>query len=219
MLAQQRVLLGFDDVHIARQMTEAYYQKEQIEFSDYQSSLLDYVYNLDWRNQSTEQRSSRTIDGKWEQVGFGATRHHTVRLLLAKLNLRSGDHFLDAGAGFGRLIIALGLLRPEVRFTGVEIVEERATFAKAAIARYALANTEMIHGSILGEAARTPIAHATVLFLFNPFSSETRSDFESYLNSTPLKLHTIVTSYTSIDIAHFRERSLDSTVLMYTRRD
>ncbi|MEM6293153.1 MAG: hypothetical protein AAGA54_17895 [Myxococcota bacterium] len=67
------------------------------------------------------------LEGKWCWQGPGEdvtqTRYEDFVALARTLD--TGTHIVDLGSGFGRLGFVLGLLRPDVRFTGLEVVRER----------------------------------------------------------------------------------------------
>lgn len=64
------------------------------------------------------------------------TPYTEIRTLLSLLNLKSNDHVVDLGAGYGRMAFVLAAHYPEVRFTGYEVVQERVDEGQRVLTSY-----------------------------------------------------------------------------------
>tara|TARA_B110001454_G_scaffold219194_1_gene251262 strand:+ start:15337 stop:16410 length:1074 start_codon:yes stop_codon:yes gene_type:complete len=69
----------------------------------------------------------------YEGAGVGVqSSYATTVLALRYLNLAKGSRFIDLGSGYGRIGLVIGLMRPDIQFTGYEFVKERVDIANKA---------------------------------------------------------------------------------------
>jgi hypothetical protein len=97
------------------------------------------------------------------------TPYPVARGLFEMLALGADDVLLDLGCAEGRVIL-YGAVVTQARFVGIEIVEERASIARAAAAALGLADrVEVLRANVLDAA----LERGTVFYLFRPFGEET----------------------------------------------
>lgn len=105
---------------------------ESAKLSLYRSfDVLDQIFELNYL-----QNEVAHIDQKerlYEGAGLGVQSSYATTLLaLRYLNLGKGSKFIDLGSGYGRVGLVLGLMRPDIQFTGYEFVKERVEIANKA---------------------------------------------------------------------------------------
>lgn len=106
-----------------------------------------------------------------ESIVNVATPYEVCRNLVDALDLTADDRFVDLGCGMGRILLYAALLTP-ARFRGVEMVEDRVTAARRAVAHLGLGDrVSLTHGNALDD----PLDDGTVYFMFRPFSVETEA--------------------------------------------
>lgn len=85
------------------------------------------------------------------------------------LGLEKGAQVVDLGSGVGRIPITLGLLYPQVRFSGIEIMKERHIMAERARKGLRIPNV----GFICANLSKRGLPQADYYYLFNPFIGDT----------------------------------------------
>lgn len=106
----------------------------------------------------------------WQESGADVTQTRYEDLVALARSLRSGEHIVDLGSGFGRLGFVLGLLRPNVRFTGLEIVRERVIESARATEALGL-DRSVAHEH--ADLEHDPVPVADSYFLFFSFPEQT----------------------------------------------
>jgi tRNA G46 methylase TrmB len=104
------------------------------------------------------------------QTGYGPSPLKILEKSLKRLPLSKGDTILDVGSGWGRILMSGAILHPELNFSGVEFVPERASFLTSAIERLKLPNAENMQMDASEAEIEPEIKKAKVIFLFNSFS-------------------------------------------------
>lgn len=99
-----------------------------------------------------------------QRLERGDIPYCAVRSLYRRLAPDDRAHVLDLGSGYGRLGLYGGALLG-VRFTGIEIVPERARAARRAAAALGLGGVEFE----VGDALAAPWPHATCICWMNSF--------------------------------------------------
>jgi hypothetical protein len=128
--------------------------------------LLGIRYDLDLQMASDPDQRERLYEG----AGIGVqTSYSSILLALDRANIKKGARVLDLGSGYGRVGFVLGLLRPDISFTGYEYVNHRVLDSKAVCKRLALANIEFETRDL--SAFQLP--RADVYYMYDPFSRET----------------------------------------------
>ena len=108
----------------------------------------------------------------WYAPGGGQqTNWKGVFEVVDAMNLQPGQIVTDLGSGIGRLGFAIGLLRPDVQFVGLEIVKPRVEFAAAAAEKMGFANVHFVAGNLADHSLQLP--HADHIYMFNPTTQET----------------------------------------------
>lgn len=92
---------------------------------------LDQVFELEYLlNEATDVQQKERL---YEGAGVGVQSSYATTLLaLRYLNLHRGSRFIDLGSGYGRVGLVVGLMRPDIQFTGYEFVKERVDIANTA---------------------------------------------------------------------------------------
>jgi hypothetical protein len=98
-LSDLRKIYQFDLAHIAREFTKAYLTWDVNRDRDYSRGLLDFIYDLDWRLESEEGGIEKSINNRFEQIGYGGTPGHILKRLVSESVLAPGETFIDVGSG------------------------------------------------------------------------------------------------------------------------
>lgn len=142
--------------------------------------ILDEVFNLDYKaeakvNQSGEERLYE-MSGATVQSSYS-----TMLLALRYLRIPTGSRFVDLGAGFGRVGLTIGLLRPDIDFTGYEFVAQRVNIATAASKN--LSMDKHVHFFTQDLAVKDfTIPDAETYYMYDPFTEETYNHILAQLN-------------------------------------
>lgn len=94
------------------------------------------------------------------------TPYHELAEILLFLNPEPGTRFVDLGAGYGRLGIALHDLAPESSFIGYEYVQERVEEAHRIFKKLELKNAQIFCQDILQENFLIPRADYYFIYDF-----------------------------------------------------
>jgi SAM-dependent methyltransferase/anti-sigma regulatory factor (Ser/Thr protein kinase) len=132
------------------------------------SKLREIVFGLDVA--STEAALPAWATRRVE-VDFVPTQPETVRHIAKVLSLGPDDHFQDLGAGYGELLLLLAMLT-EARFTGFEVVAERARVGQAAADRLAPQRV-MLKQKDCAKLTLEDLGDGTVFYLYIPFHADT----------------------------------------------
>ncbi len=99
--------------------------------------VLDEIFELEYLlNEVPEINQKERL---YEGAGAGVqSSYATTVLALRYLNLAKGSRFVDLGSGYGRIGLVVGLMRPDLQFTGYEFVKERVEIANKASAHFSL---------------------------------------------------------------------------------
>lgn len=102
------------------------------------------------------------------------TPHHEILRELEKIFPTTPDfHLIDAGAGVGRVGVAMMAFFPEAKFTGFEFVKGRVDAANAWAQRFGLTDRfTMIHQDLTARDFKFP--EADILFMYQPFHSSAK---------------------------------------------
>lgn len=91
--------------------------------------------------------------------------------IINQMNPLPGELVVDIGSGVGRLGLMLGLLRPEVEFVGMELVEARVDAAHEAAVESGFKNVEFEQANLADPKVDLPVAD--YFYMFNPFTPKT----------------------------------------------
>lgn len=126
--------------------------------------VIDRIFELDYiLNEVPE------IDQKerlYEGAGLGVqSSYATTVLALQYLNLPKGSKFIDLGSGYGRIGLVLGLMRPDIQFTGYEYVAERVEIANKARTHLTLdQHVRFIAQDLVSTDFKIPVADTYYIF-------------------------------------------------------
>lgn len=98
------------------------------------------------------------------------TPYSEIMAMLRVLDPQPGEHWLDLGAAYGRMGIVLGLLRPEVQFTGFEIVPERVNEGNRIYTQWGIAKAKLSHEDLA--CSDFPLGQADLYFIYDFGSKE-----------------------------------------------
>lgn len=129
---------------------------------------LDQIFELEYiLNEIPE------IDQKerlYEGAGVGVQSSYATTLLaLRYLNLSKKSRFIDLGSGYGRIGFVIGLMRPDIQFTGYEYVKERVNIANKICSHLLLDQ----HVHFIAQDLSSPefkIPMADTYYIFDAFS-------------------------------------------------
>lgn len=134
---------------------------------------LDEVFDL---NYSADQGMASSITGTerlYEGAGIGVQSGYSSALIaLRYLNLKKGSRFIDLGAGYGRVGLVVGLMRPDVEFIGYEFVPHRVDIATTASAKLGIDQHVSFRTQDLA-ASDFKIPVADVYYIYDSFSEAT----------------------------------------------
>jgi hypothetical protein len=133
---------------------------------------LDQLFGFDY---SRDQMMPSIASIERVYAGAGAGVQSSYATILRSFELipdRATDRWVDLGSGFGRVGLALGLLRPENKFIGFEIVPHRVASANAASFRAGLDRRVKFEARDLSDA-NFEIPEADVYYMWDPFTRET----------------------------------------------
>jgi tRNA/tmRNA/rRNA uracil-C5-methylase (TrmA/RlmC/RlmD family) len=133
---------------------------------DQMDEILGIRYELDAGMITSPSQTERLYEG----AGAGVqTSYSSILLALDRANVAKDARILDLGSGYGRVGFVLGLLRPDIHFTGIEYVDHRVKDSREVAARAGLSRTEF-----LTEDLNTFIVpEADVYYMYDPFSRGT----------------------------------------------
>lgn len=85
--------------------------------------------------------------------------------MIERLEPAPGETWVDLGAGYGRLGLALALLRPEVHFLGVELVEARVREGARVLTDWGASRAQLVVGDVAADAE--PLPKGDLYFLYD----------------------------------------------------
>lgn len=88
-----------------------------------------------------------------------------------EMNLKSGELVSDLGSGIGRLGLLIGLMRPDVSFVGLEIVDERVKYATQAATELGFSNVKYYTANLSDPLLDLP--QADHFYMYNPTNRRT----------------------------------------------
>ena len=130
-------------------------------------SLPDWITGAD----SSLKASNNYLDPEsGHQTGYGASPLRILENSLKEIPLKSGDTVLDVGSGWGRILMAGSILHPELNFSGVEFVPERAAYLIKAIEKMKVPNAQNKQMDASEAEVEPEIQKAKAIYLFNSFT-------------------------------------------------
>lgn len=152
--------------------------------------ILDQVFDLKYLLNETP-----SIDQKerlYEGAGVGVQSSYATTLLaLRYLNLSKGSRFIDLGSGYGRIGFVVGLLRPDIQFTGYEFVKDRVDIANKISARLLMdKHVHFVTQDLSIPEFKIPVAET--YYIFDSFTDETYATIMEQLQQISLHKKIIV---------------------------
>lgn len=91
------------------------------------------------------------------------------------LTFAPGARFYDLGSGYGHSLFYGAALRPDLFFTGIEIMSARVEECRSVASRLGLRNITFAAGDV----SKGGFTDADIIFLFNPFPPDTEGEVRS----------------------------------------
>jgi tRNA1(Val) A37 N6-methylase TrmN6 len=98
--------------------------------------------------------------------------YYTILTALAAAGSNLGARWIDLGSGYGRVGLAIGLLRPDLKIDGYEFVGHRVRLSQTLAEKVGISNKVHFHEQDLSQTDFV-IPEAEVYYMYDPFSEET----------------------------------------------
>lgn len=92
------------------------------------------------------------------------TPYHELQRMCELIDRPDTAHFVDLGAGYGRMGLVLSQLYPEATFTGVEVVQERVEEGNRVFDYYGCKNSRLIHQNLFDDNFQLPIGDCYLIY-------------------------------------------------------
>ncbi len=133
---------------------------------DEMDEVLGIHYDLDLQMASDPAQRERLYEG----AGIGVqTSYSSILLALDRAHISPNARVLDLGSGYGRVGFVIGLLRPDISFTGYEYVDHRVVDSNIVARRAGLARVDFETRDLSSFA----LPDADVYYMYDPFSRDT----------------------------------------------
>lgn len=146
--------------------------KEDVKLSLYRSfDVLDQIFGLEYLL-NEESSLSGEKERLYQGAGVGVQSSYATTLTaLRYLNLTKGSRFIDLGSGYGRIGLAVGLMRPDIQFTGYEFVKERVEIANKVCTQLLLdQHVQFVTQDLSDKNFKIPMADT--YYIFDSFTDE-----------------------------------------------
>lgn len=133
--------------------------------------VLDQIFGLDYL--LDEKAGIDQKERLYEGAGVGVqSSYASILLALRYLNLAKGSHFTDLGSGYGRVGLVVGLMRPDIHFTGYEFVKDRVDIANTVATHLQLnKNVRFVSQDLANPDFKIPFAET--FYIFDSFTDVT----------------------------------------------
>lgn len=133
--------------------------------------IVDQILELNYLTDEALTAASKT-ERLYEGGGVGVQSSYASALTaLRYLNPLRGSRLIDLGSGYGRVCLAIGLLRPDLDVIGYEFVAARVKIATAASANLGIDQHVHFHTQDLSaKDFKIPVAES--YYIFDSFSDE-----------------------------------------------
>lgn len=134
---------------------------------------LDQILKLNYEADQAMALQPLSQERLYERTGVGVqSGFSTILLAIDKLQMKPGCLVIDLGSGYGRVGLAIGLMRPDVKFSGFEYVSHRVDIANHAAQNFAINDQVNFYTQDLSlQSFKLPAAD--VYYLYDPFCEET----------------------------------------------
>lgn len=134
---------------------------------------LDELLAIDYKENREQVSQHTSVERLYGGGGVGVqTSYSTIFRALHSLQLPLNAHLVDLGSGFGRIGLAAGLWRPDLRFSGYEFVAHRVDISNRAAKRAGIDSRVQFFCQNLSDPT-FEIPAADVFYLYDPFSVAT----------------------------------------------
>lgn len=132
---------------------------------------LDEVLEIDYLEALERMPKATGTERLYEGGGMGVqTSYSTLMKVLQHLRLSENAHLVDLGSGFGRVGLATGLWREDLRFSGYEFVDHRVAASNASAERAGLSDrVRFLQQDLSDPSFKIPAADA--YYLYDPFTA------------------------------------------------
>lgn len=136
---------------------------------DAMDDILGIEYSRDRGMKFDPTRKERLYEG----AGAGVqTSYGSLLIALDKIRPAQGARVIDLGSGYGRVGFVIGLLRPDIQFTGYEFVGHRVESAQSSAMRAGISDHVRFITQDLSDKEFV-IPEAEVYYMYDPFTNDT----------------------------------------------
>lgn len=134
---------------------------------------LDQILKLNYEADQAMDLQPMSQERLYERTGVGVqSGYSTILLAIDRLQMKPGGLIIDLGSGYGRVGLAIGLMRPDIKFSGFEYVSHRVDIANLAARDFAISDQVSFHTQDLSlDSFKVPAAD--VYYLYDPFCEAT----------------------------------------------
>lgn len=134
---------------------------------------LDAFFSLNYNAENSITNNTNNSERLYEGSGVAVqSSYATLLLALRYLRLATGSRFIDLGSGYGRVGLVVGLLRPDIKFTGYEFVNDRVAMACAASKSLGINSHVQFFTQDLSNKDFS-IPEAETYYMYDPFTADT----------------------------------------------
>jgi predicted RNA methylase len=134
---------------------------------------LDEIMGIDYTRDKGMWTDPQNHERLYEGAGLGVqTSYASLLILLDELKPEAGARFIDLGSGYGRVGLAVGIVRPDIDFIGYEYVPHRVEASQNSALQAGLSGHVSFITQDLAERS-FQIPEADFYYMYDPFSQET----------------------------------------------
>jgi SAM-dependent methyltransferase len=161
------LMLSFSILAAEKSSTDIKTMIRKLHLENQQLVLIDDLLGIEYdqTEKKVQQKDYKYFIAQGYSKENSQTRYPVIRHFFDNNQLSKEDIFYDLGSGYGRVLFYGAALHPQTKFKGVEIVGERAAFARSIAKKGGFENVEIIHQDVL----KADLSDGTIFYLFNPF--------------------------------------------------
>jgi hypothetical protein len=163
-------------------------------------AMINYGFNIDdpsFNAVSLWKVPSGTRPSEWKSLAYGELELNSVLGMIADMDLKPADVFLDIGAGTCKVAMSVALASEVGKVIGVEVVKERFDAGLHALARLVAVGVPGLLGRVMlvnDDVRNVDLEDVTVVYIANTvFGSELMVAIVSLLVALPRLRRVIVT--------------------------